>query len=204
MTANRDRTQVQHLAAETEVQFRGLANETGAVTLGDRLSLLVNELAKAQLGLVVDAAALRAGGLKVGSLPAELKPSGPGSSARSRLTVAAPFLQPFDLELLSTSPVPLLTTRRAKLLMGTGANAPITEQALLQAIRLGRDASGRYENAALWLTENGSDGAVSSLLGGQLQPLPGWPCWQVQGNAEEGPPYWLSGKTISPGPVISS
>ncbi|HEV8062209.1 MAG TPA: hypothetical protein VGP68_20185 [Gemmataceae bacterium] len=183
MTANSDRTQVQHLVAEAEVQFRGLANETVTATLGNRLNLLVSELAKGQLGLVIDAAALRAVGLNAGSRAAELKPSGPGSSARSKLTLTASFLQPFDLELLSTSPVPLLTTRRAKVLMGAAESSPVTKQALLQAVRLGRDASGRYENAVVWLADAGCASAVSSLLSGQVQPFPGWPCWQVQGNA---------------------
>ena len=181
-TANRERIQVQHLVAEADVQLRAISNDSPTATLGPRLQVLVTELAKGQLGLVVDAAALRANGLTVNSLPAEVKQAIAVNSTRSRPAVAAPFLQPFGLELLSTSPVPLLTTQRAKFLMGAGESSPATEQALLQAIRLGRDATGRYENAVVWLTDTTPEAAPLFHLGDQARPLPSWPCWQVHGD----------------------
>jgi hypothetical protein len=183
-TINRERIQVQHLVAEAEVQLRGVSNDVATATLGARLRVLVAELAKGQLGLVVDVAALRANGLTANSLSAEVKQAIEANAPRSRLTLTAPFLQSFGLELLSTSPVPLLTTQRAKFLMGAGENSPATERALLQAIRLGRDASGRYENAVLWLTDTTPEAAPIFPLGDQARPLPSWPCWQAQGDGD--------------------
>ena len=135
------------------MQIRGLSNENPTATLGERIQVLLKELTKGQLGLVVDEAALRAKGLDAGSRPMDNKQSGPGSPPRSRLALAASFLQPFGLELLLTRPVPLLTTQRARGLMGPGESSPATEEAILQAVRLGCDATGRYENAALWLAD---------------------------------------------------
>ena len=183
-TTNRDRAQVAHSVAEADVQLRGVSNDVSAAPLGARLRVLVAELAKGQAGLVVDVAALRADGLSANSLPAEVKQLVAANSARTRAALAAPFLQPFGLELLSTSPVPLLTTRRARLLMGTGDSSPATERALLQAIRLGRDASGRYQNAAVWLTDTPPEATQLLPSGEQARPLPSWPCWQVQGDGD--------------------
>ena len=181
-TTNRERTQVQHLVAEAEVQLRGVSNDVSTSTLGARLRVLVAELAKGQLGLVVDVAALRANGLSANSLPAEVKQAIAANATRSRPGLTAPFLQAFGLELLSTSPVPLLTTQRAKFLMGAGDSSPATERALLQAIRIGRDGTGRYQNAVVWLTDATPEAAPLFPLGDQARPLPSWPCWQVQGD----------------------
>ena len=185
LATNRERTQVQRLVAEAEVQIRGLSNESPTTTLGTRLQVLIAELTKGHLGLVIDTAALRASGLGASSLPLEVKQSNLGSSSRSRLTLAAPSLQAFGLELLATSPVPLLTTQRGKVLMGAGDSSPATEKAILQAARLGRDASGRFENAAVWLADTTCEEAPAPLLGDQSRPFPSWPCWQVQGAAAD-------------------
>jgi hypothetical protein len=177
--ASRERTQLQHLIAEAEIQIQGLANDLGPVTLGTRVQHLVTELTKGQLGLVVDAAALRECGIGPGSLPGDVKQPSIGRRPRTGIALAASSLQPFGLELLSSGSTPLLTTTQASLVMGGDTDAPATRQAILQAVRSGRDASGRFENAVLWLTGTNNQGPTLPLLDDQARPSPGWSCWQA-------------------------
>lgn len=185
LATGRERGQWQHLVAEAEVQIQGLANDAGTVPLGPRIQRLVKELTREQAGLVVDVSALRENGLGPNSLPGETKPSSSDRPARSRMTLTAAFLQPFGLTLLSTGSTPLLTTQRAGALMGEAASSPATEQALLEAARFGRDASGRFENAIVWLNDPGSQGPTLPLIPDEGRPSANWSSWQSRGTASD-------------------
>ncbi len=179
----RDRALVQHLVAETELRLRGLANDLSTMPLGARLQFLQTELARGQLGFVVDAEALRTRGLTPLSMPGEFKQPAAVISPVPNFTRAAPFLEPFGLELIAATPVPLLTTQRARAAMGPGDASAITELAILQAVRLGQDATGRFVNGAAWLADSHCPGAISTGPDEQSISLPGWPCWQVRGGS---------------------
>ncbi len=186
LAPRRDRAQIQSLIAEADVRLRALpAGDLASSPLGDRVHALTRELTGGRFGLVVDSEALRAAGMLPGSLPPDQKLPAVGTP-RSGQVLSATCLEPFGLELLATSPVPLLTTGRARQSMGAAEASAITEKAILEAVRLGRDATGRYVNALVWLDGCQRETAGDPLSGIRSNPLPNWPCWQVVAGAADG------------------
>jgi hypothetical protein len=185
LAPRRDRALAQQLIAEADVRLRAEpAGDVASAPLGDRLQVLVRELTAGKLGLVVDCEALRAAGLTQSSLPSDQKLPADGTP-RSSLVLSAACLEPFGLELLATRPVPLLTTPRARLALGAGEPSEATETAILQAARLGRDATGRYRNAITWLDGCQRETLVDPLPGNLSNPLPNWPTWLVASGSSD-------------------
>jgi hypothetical protein len=190
------------LLAEADAALRGQFPQDKPWRLGEVLNRLVFDRLKGQTVLVLDAEALRAAGVTVGSR-IEDRGSRIEDRGSKKADSSTPIWEQWGLVYVPCREGALLTTRRQEEIWqnSTGQTSPpaTVEEAVGEAAVYGHDGSGRFRAAADWLGERDPRSAIrdprpapglaadSSIL----DPYTDWAAWEPRAGLEEEEVLWV-------------